>query len=271
MPKSVPPSTPIRTVRPPAVARLVAALTGVTLLTVPAVAAAHPFGPPLVANVAVDGDTVIVGWGAAEDDWVALGRGLGVLDGPTEEIDPEATVPRTGFERIADSEEVAFYLLDHIGVSQEGAACDGAVSFPGDLGTLLATGVTLQFTCPDHVDAFELTITALTDVHEAYRTVSTLVAAPDVRAVHTLADPTHHVDPDAGGNRIERRHLAGVTAIAALACLALGLTVGRGTRRGAPPEQRPSDPATGLKPEPSPQRDGSADLAGSGAGRDVSS
>ncbi|MEU5000790.1 hypothetical protein [Streptomyces sp. NPDC021622] len=120
-------------------------LTGVLLVlaAVPALlfgsagtAQAHPFGTPPVVKVEARESAVDVNWSAQPDDMAVL-------------------ADKSGGDE-------AGYLGSHIRVRQDGANCP----------VEQASGTRLRFACPRPVDRITLTVTALTDVDRAYRTVS---------------------------------------------------------------------------------------------------
>lgn len=121
---------------------------------------AHPFGPPLVATLGADGSQVTLQWVAAEDDWVSLGEHVGAFDAPDADT-------LTGAELLARSPGVSDYLLEHLTVAQDGAACAGRVDAVDPLGE----GARLVYDCAGPVTEVELTVSALTDLNASYRTV----------------------------------------------------------------------------------------------------
>lgn len=157
---------------------------------------AHPFGPPLTAELTTSEDTVVVRWAAAEDDWVTLGRAVGAFDeqlpdddgGPGEQVTRADDGQVTGLERLRRSRSVQAYLLDHVAIRQGGAPCTGRVT---DTDDLLGRGAELTFRCRTTVSDVDVRITALTDLHEAYRTVAT---AGGTRQLYTRAAPVHRWD-----------------------------------------------------------------------------
>jgi hypothetical protein len=191
----------------------------------PAVASAaraHPFGPPSTARVSVDGSRLAVSWQAAEDDWVALGRHVGAFDGASPDV--------TGADLLRRSPAVRDYLLDRIAVNQGGRRCTGDLAALEDV---LARGARLTFECPAPVAEVDLTVTALTDVDGAYRTVlrADTPATPD-QALFTATAPTQHITFTASGGSGVRRSVVTV-AIGAAAVLALGLVTWVFRRRRA--------------------------------------
>ncbi|MFD9302853.1 sulfite exporter TauE/SafE family protein [Streptomyces sp. NPDC060048] len=135
--------------------------TGVLLLlaAVPALllgsagtAQAHPFGTPPVVKIEAAGTAVDVFWSAQRDDVAVLKKEAG------------------GDE--------AGYLSSHVAVRQDGRPChvDRAV------------GMELRFVCARPVERIDLTVTALTDVDPAYRTLS--VTGTGSGGLHTAQEPT---------------------------------------------------------------------------------
>jgi hypothetical protein len=138
-------------------------------------------------------------------------------------------VPATGFELLGRSAELRTYLLQHITVSQSGMPCTGAIGELDDVDDLLRDGMPLTFTCADDVDLVDISITALTDLHEAYRTVAIADAAPG-RVLYTWDDGTHEWDFSAGSTA--SLFGGGTVAVAAglvlLSVVLLTLTMRRG-------------------------------------------
>ncbi|PZF84106.1 hypothetical protein [Jiangella anatolica] len=147
---------------------------------------AHPFGPPLVATLSADGEQVTLQWVAADDDWVSLGEHVGAFDVP----DADAL---TGAELLARSPGVTDYLLDHLTVTQDGAACAGRVDAIDPLGE----GARLVYECAAPVTDVELTVSALTDLNEAYRTVVSMEGS-SAQTLFTADEPTQPWDFTAG-------------------------------------------------------------------------
>ncbi|MGW1652437.1 hypothetical protein [Streptomyces atratus] len=115
-------------------------------------AQAHPFGTPPVVKIEAAGTAVDATWSAQRDDIAVLKNESG------------------GDE--------AGYLRSHIVVRQDGRPCR----------VDRADGVKLHFVCPRPVDRIELTVTALTDVDAAYRTLS--VTGTGSGGLHTAQEPT---------------------------------------------------------------------------------
>ncbi|MDW5325159.1 hypothetical protein [Plantactinospora sp. KLBMP9567] len=204
----------------PVVALGLACLAVLSALAVPATpAAAHPFGPPSTARISVHGSRVDLAWLAAEDDWVALGQSLGAFEDPR--LGAVAT-NLTGEQKLQRSPRVHDYLLERISVRQDGSPCPGRLD---TLDRLLDEGARLTFDCPAEVVDLDVTVGALTDLNEAYRTMLTsqTPAAPD-RALFTAAEQTHRVRfaPGAGGLPASTvRTLAGVGAALLVGVVAL--------------------------------------------------
>ncbi|MFD4318748.1 hypothetical protein [Streptomyces sp. NPDC058548] len=123
-------------------------------------AQAHPFGTPPVVKVEAAGTAVDVTWSAQRDDVAVLEKQSGG--------------------------DTAGYLRTHIAVRQDGRACR----------VDRATGLTLRLVCPRPVDRIELTVTALTDVDPAYRTLS--VTDTGSGGLHTAKEPARTLALAAG-------------------------------------------------------------------------
>jgi len=151
---------------------LLAALA-LTLLPAPP-AGAHPFGDPQTADVTSTDHGVQVHWQASPDDVTALGVSLGVLESTRAfvfkdgALVPEKTRAADGVE-LAKAPELATYLLDHVAVRAQGRACTGTLEPVDDVTT---QGATLTFDCGGPVAAADVTLTTLTDLHRAYRTLA---------------------------------------------------------------------------------------------------
>ncbi|MFB7269454.1 hypothetical protein [Streptomyces sp. NPDC056244] len=207
-----------------------AALACFGTLASPAPAAvAHPFGPPSTARISADGSRVSIAWRANADDWVALGQSLGAFE------DPESgtvSTELTGEQKLQRSPAVHTYLLRHITVAQDGSACKGEVAA---LERLLDEGARLTFDCPAPLVEADVTVSVLTDLNEAYRTM--LMAdgtATPRQTLFTAVDRTHHLRFTASGGGVPGSVavVAGGTAVAVLAVVA-GLFVRRSRRRTA--------------------------------------
>lgn len=115
-------------------------------------AQAHPFGTPPVVKVEAAGTAVETTWSAQADDVAVLKKQSGG-DAPG-------------------------YLRAHIVVTQDGRPCR----------VDRAEGLTLRFGCPRPVDRIRLSVTVLTDVDPAYRTLS--VTDTGSGGLHTAKKPT---------------------------------------------------------------------------------
>lgn len=115
-------------------------------------AQAHPFGTPPVVKVEAAGTAVETTWSAQPDDVAVLKRQSGG-DAPG-------------------------YLRNRIVVTQEGRPCRMD----------RAAGLKLRFGCPRPVDRIGLSVTVLTDVDPAYRTLS--VTDTGSGGLHTAKKPT---------------------------------------------------------------------------------
>ncbi|UDL97523.1 hypothetical protein [Streptomyces longhuiensis] len=118
-------------------------------------AQAHPFGTPPVVRIEVSGRVVDAAWSAQKDDIAVVKKHSGG--------------------------DVSRYLRSHIVVRQDGSPCRVAK----------ADGMNLRFACPHPVDRVSLTITALTDVNPAYRTLS--VTDRGGGGLHTAKEPTREL------------------------------------------------------------------------------
>ncbi|MEV0381295.1 hypothetical protein [Nonomuraea sp. NPDC050643] len=158
-------------------------------------AAAHPFGPPSTARIGADGSRVTLAWLPAEDDWVALGRSVGAFGDPSAGADTTLT----GEQKLARSAGVRDYLLARIGVTQAGRPCAAELA---PLERLLAEGARFSFACAEPVVEVDVRIEALSDLHEAYRTVLTAeTPAAPARTMLTASSGTRRLrfDPSAAG------------------------------------------------------------------------
>lgn len=171
----------VKTVRVALLTMLVAAVGVMT--AVPALA--HPFGPPLAAEVEGGNYVVNLKWMAADDDWLALARHVGVFEETPEEMDGE---PLSGAQRIAMSEGVSEYVLDAVTVTQVGNECGGEVVYFEE--DFPESGIILQFSCEDMVYEVDIEMNMLTDLHPAYRTIAT--AATGANPPEALFNQTNH-------------------------------------------------------------------------------
>lgn len=169
---------------------LLVAVAGLIAAGVVTPAAAHPFGPPPVAKVTADRADVTVTWSAARDDLLALGLKAGAFPAGTVTGPDDLSLGT----RLQGSAPVAAYLSRHIRVAQDNRACRATAV---DTARMLADGAQLRFACGSQVSALVLTVTALTDVDRAYRTVS--VTANGSGALHTAAEPAKALDLTGAG------------------------------------------------------------------------
>lgn len=137
-------------------------------------AAAHPFGDPQTVVISRDQDrqdVVHLTWkvGAA-DDLTLLGISLGVLPEDRLMLDGAVSYDAQDAAQVSQADEVESYLLEHVKVAAGERACQGEVTGVGDL---VEEGADLSFTCDAPVDEVDVTVTTLTDLHEAYRTLAT--------------------------------------------------------------------------------------------------
>ncbi|MFJ6199335.1 hypothetical protein [Micromonospora sp. NPDC092111] len=169
-------------------------------------AAAHPFGPPSTADISVDGARVTLVWQAAEDDWVALGQSAGAFEDPTAGTVDTAL---TGEQKLQRSPAVREYLLRHVEVEQADRSCVAELL---PLERLLTEGARFRFDCPGPVTEVRLTLSALTDLNPAYRTMVTArTPMTPARALFTATGSSHDLRVNAtGGGRP-----GAVTAVAA--------------------------------------------------------
>ncbi|MEO3868735.1 hypothetical protein ABGB18_07890 [Nonomuraea sp. B12E4] len=201
----------------PVIARACVPLVAVALAVAPvSAAAAHPFGPPSTARIGAEGSRVTLAWLPAEDDWVSLGRSVGAFESPAAGVDTTLT----GEQKLARSAAVRDYLLDRIGVAQAGRPCAPELE---PLERLVAEGARFSFECAHPVMEVDVRIAALTDLHEAYRTVLTAeTPATPAQTVLTATADTRRVRFDAtaaGGVSLAVPAIALVAALGALAAL----------------------------------------------------
>lgn len=198
-----------------AIAAVVPAV-GVAVIAAPP-ASAHPFGPPLSGRLDVDGAEVTVTWTAAEDDWVNLGNFLGAFTDQTDQTGGTDD-QLTGADLLAQSDNLPSYLLSHFVIEQAGQPCQGQVT---ELQDLLTLGAQMVYTCPQPVTTVDLTVTTLTDINEAYRTVVTSdVPSEPAQGLFTTTTATQQWSFDeaaAGGTAQVALIAAGALVLAALA------------------------------------------------------
>ncbi|SCF26310.1 hypothetical protein GA0070618_4601 [Micromonospora echinospora] len=206
-------SIPIRTLAVP----LGVAVATLAVAAGPAApTAAHPFGPPSTARISADGSEVVITWQAAEDDWVALGQSLGAFEDPaTGTVSTELT----GEQKLQRSTAVRDYLLDRIVVAQNGKPCASEVTA---LENLLNRGAEVTFDCSGPVAEVDVTLDALTDLNEAYRTMLTAeTPATPARTLFTATEPTQRLGFSPTGGPAAVTTVAVGTGVAALAVVGL--------------------------------------------------
>lgn len=173
-----------------ALARLLLVVALLAGLATPA--AAHPFGDPQTLDLTGDGSTVTAVWKASPDDLTALALHLKVLKEkrtfvyengalvPGESDDADAVV-------LAESEELADYLTERIAVKRAATPCPGRLVRADQLAT---EGAEVEFSCTGSVTdgPVDVTVTTLTDVHPAYRT---LASAGGERVAYSETESTH--------------------------------------------------------------------------------
>jgi len=132
----------------------------------------HPFGDPQTVEISGVGGAVHVRWEVGgQDDLTLLGIHLGVLPEDRVMLDGAITYDEGDGALVTGSAELPAYVLDHVAVDARGQACAGEVVAVGDLTD--GGGVDLAFTCPVDADRATVTVTTLTDLHPAYRTLAT--------------------------------------------------------------------------------------------------
>ncbi len=152
--------------------------------------AAHPFGDPQTVEIAPDSAdpaVVHVTWkvGAA-DDLTLLGIHLGVLPEDRVMLDGAISYEDGDAALVQQAPEVHSYLLEHVGVSSGGRTCAGSVEASGDL---IADGADIVFTCPAPAASATVTVSTLTDLHPAYRTLAS--GPKGQHQVYGADAPTH--------------------------------------------------------------------------------
>lgn len=207
-------------------------------------ATAHPFGPPQVAQLTAKGSELTVTWSASNDDLFALRLHLeAVPESTTFVYQDGVAVPDDSVGEdaaFASLPEVESYFSEHVQVAQDGVACPGRPSevAPGGNGD-----ISLVFDCRKTVQQVDVTISTLTDVHPAYRTVARAdsPADPD-QQLYTDTTTSHRwtfgsaaqigsATPEASRGRSDLGLAAGVT-MALITGLALSIwsRARRGTR-----------------------------------------
>lgn len=153
----------------------------------------HASGQLPYAWWSAEGHQVIAEWTAPPDDAALIGTAVGMLgsgasetylDGPADDFPTEEEIAA-----LSGSPELAGYLLDNLGVRQDGVDCVGEVE-PAD--DFVTDGARFVFTCPAPVTDAELWVTILHDQDPAYQTLSGDGTIQDAR--HTAAAPAHRWD-----------------------------------------------------------------------------
>ncbi|WP_114593449.1 nickel/cobalt transporter [Euzebya pacifica] len=162
---------------------------------------AHPLGPPPEATIAASGQGITVMWSAERDDIHAIARAVGAAADEMifEEVNGELVqvAGDNDVALLAEDPAVAGYFLDHIRVERAGDRCDGVVTahptFDGDPAVVV-------FTCPQPAGEVRVTITALTELSDRYRTISRATHADPASGLHTATAPTvaYTFSPDDG-------------------------------------------------------------------------
>lgn len=168
-------------------------VAGILLALTPTPADGHPFGPPPTARVWAEGSRVVIDWGAAPDDAVAIGVEIGLLEPETVEAyaDGAARVApdRAAEERLSRSDDLRDYVLGRISVWQGDQRCDADLRTVDDF---VSRGATTTHDCPEPVSTVEIEISMLHDIHDAYRTFAFSAGdAEPSQAVFTVASPRH--------------------------------------------------------------------------------
>ncbi|NHC15154.1 hypothetical protein [Motilibacter deserti] len=193
---------------------LCAAAAAGLVVGVPAVASAHPFGPPLTAKLSAQGSSVELELHAEPDDWMAIGQLVHAFD------DVSGDTSTTGEQRLVTSPKFAAYVLDNVRVRQHGVDCTGTVE---PRPSLLKDGIVVVADCPADVETVTVDITTLHDVHENYRTVASGDGVP--QTLFTSTDSSHDV-AFTGGSSAPLPGLltaGGILAVGAVGAVALPL------------------------------------------------
>ncbi|WP_030455250.1 hypothetical protein [Herbidospora cretacea] len=191
-------------------------------------AAAHPFGPPSTARISVDGSHVAISWLAAEDDWVALGQSVGAFENP---VTGTVSTTLTGEQKLQRSAAVRDYLLGRITVAQGGKPCPGRLE---SLERLVVQGARFAFDCPKPAVDLDVTVSALTDLNENYRTMLTAeTPATPAQALYTARRHTTRLRFTASGGGTPTAVLTVAAGTAGAAAIIGGFLLLRARRRKA--------------------------------------
>ncbi len=144
-----------------------------TAIALPAGSAtAHPFGDPESAAISlITTDSVRVHWQVGMvDDYTYLAQSLDLLPEERTLLDGVVDARDGDPELVAASPKFTAYLLRHLGVTANGAACRGTVQPIEDL---VADGVDVDFQCTGDVTRADVMISMLTDLSAYYTTLAT--------------------------------------------------------------------------------------------------
>ncbi|MEV6985033.1 hypothetical protein AB0M95_27765 [Sphaerisporangium sp. NPDC051017] len=218
----------IRTLMPKAAPLTCAAVFGAFAVVACAVpAAAHPFGPPSTARISADGSHVTLSWMAAEDDWVALGQSVGAFEDPATGA---VSTALTGEQKLSRSPAVRDYLLGRITVARNGRPCEARLE---ELRALLTEGARFGFDCDGPVTEVQVTLAALTDLNENYRTMLTAeTPATPARTLFTKATATQRVRFSATAASTPAGVTGTVAGVGVVLVAGAGVLVARRVRRG---------------------------------------
>lgn len=170
-------------------------------------AVAHPLGPPPQVVLSADGREVQLRWTAEVDDLFVIALSLGavadtqLVEGPGEGEDGQSVqlAGPSDAAVLARHPTIPPYFTSTMVVTQDGVACPAELArrptYDGEPAVVVAT-------CPESVGAVDVTITTLTEVSEAYRTlVSAPGGVPDA-GLHTAADATQRYHLADVGDRV---------------------------------------------------------------------
>lgn len=226
-------------------------LIAAALLTANAPAAsAHPLGPPPEVTVEAAGHQVETTWRAERDDLYAIALSVGAVAGEMifEEVNGE--VVQVGGQRddevLAQDPAIPAYFTRTLTVAQNGQVCPAEMTtrptYDGGAGRVVHT-------CPDLINVVDVTITTLTELNDAYRTIVRADGDPSTgfhdaeRPTSTYTfTPTPGTFGGADADGTGRAGVAGAASagqttlvVATLAVLGLGgaVLVRRSTGRGS--------------------------------------
>lgn len=199
-------------------AALVLALQLAVLVVGVSSADAHPYGPLQLADVAADGDNVVVTWRfGATDDISYLAAALEALPPERILLDGVILYQDGDEDLLTKSPKFAEYLNQHMVVSRGGEACASQVRPTADL---IEDGVPVAFACSNASGPFAVTIDMLFDLHPAYRTLAT--TADGQRGEYVAEDATHDFTFEVGASAAnDEIKWAAVTVAGGVALVAL--------------------------------------------------